>query len=110
MISDASRRLLRITWIIEALALLAPILSLMPDSHPAWAQNQFFFFVIAPFVLLFFVLFVGAKLSFIPLTIVVCAVILRSDIPVRTKWVVSVLAGVAFLALVHWADVFRHTW
>lgn len=110
MMSHASRRLLRLTWIIEGLALSAPILSLMPDWHPDWAQNQLFFFLIAPFVLFFFVLYVAAKLSFIPLTIVVYAVILKSDIPGKTKVGAAVLALIAFLLLVHWADVFRHTW
>jgi len=82
----------------------------MPDWHPDWAQNQFFFFLIAPLALLFFLLYLWAKLFFVPLTIVVCAVILRSDIPGRTKVVAAVLGGVAYLSLVHWSDVLRHMW
>jgi len=110
MQSLTSRRLLQLTWTIEGIALSAPIMSLMPDSHPAWLQNHLFFFIIAPFALFFFLLYVAAKFSFIPLAIVVCAVILRSDIPGRTKIAVTVLGFVAFFSLIHWAEVFQHTW
>lgn len=110
MMSMTSRRLMLITWIIEGIALLPPILSLLPDSHPAWIQNQVFMLIIAPAILFLILLLTLARFFFIPVAISVCAVILRSDISPRMKAAVTVVGILAFVALVHDADAFKHSW
>jgi hypothetical protein len=99
-----------IAWILEGMALSAPILSLLPDSHPAWAQNTIFLIIVAPFALFFFLLFASAKLFCVPLGIAVCGVILSPDIRPGKKVLVAVVGCIAYASLLHWASVFQHTW
>ena len=105
--SSTSRVLLWITWTLEGSALCGPLLSLLPDSHPQWIQNPIFAVVAGLFALLFFVVYILAKIFFIPCGITICAVILRSDIKPITKIITGMVGLVASIEVVRWASTIK---
>lgn len=96
--------ILSAAWILEAVILLPPILSLLPKgSYPQWTNSHIMVVVLGPIAILQWLEVGTAKLLCVPIGIAVCAVILCRDISSRTKAIITFVGIVAYIWAVRWA-------
>jgi len=95
-------------WLLEAIILLPPVLSLLPSGQRVAGPIVTILQIIIISVALLQWLEAGtAKLLCIPLGVAICAVILCPSVRPGTRRLVTVLGVVPYISAVRWASTIR---